>query len=126
MRPTELARKKRAPPTDRGELHIGGVAVFTRPFSGLLTILTHPVLGSFALLKIVFGIGQALLRSTLSRKEDIGDSAPKETGHVMNQPGYGLYRKRNVIRTSGGDLRESRVFTVLIELSSVDAGRSGL
>ena len=34
---SSLPGKKRAPPTDRGELLIGGVAVFTRPFSGLLT-----------------------------------------------------------------------------------------
>src|SRR5271166_3852317 len=25
---------EKAPPTDRGELHVGGVAVLTRPFSG--------------------------------------------------------------------------------------------
>src|SRR5580693_2282969 len=32
----QSGKQKRAPPMDRGELHIGGVAVVTRPFSGLL------------------------------------------------------------------------------------------
>src|SRR5664279_5258369 len=46
------------PPKDRGELHFGGVAVFTRPFSGLLSNQTHRLWGSFAHREKAIGIRQ--------------------------------------------------------------------
>ena len=33
---------EKSPPRDRGELYLGRVAVFSRPFSGLLPIQTPP------------------------------------------------------------------------------------
>ena len=93
------ANKKRAPPTDRGELHIGGVAVFTRPFSGLLNTLTHPFSESCAPSRNVLKFDKISPPRRSSNQTGTGHPiALKRAIPARNQHGYGSCEAQSVVR----------------------------
>jgi hypothetical protein len=61
VRPFTEPVKKRAPPTDRGELHIGGVAVFTTTtILRVVAVGKHRAVGEVSRCEKLFsGIGQS-------------------------------------------------------------------
>ena len=91
-------RAEKSPPKGRGELHFGGLAVFTRPFSGLLSDQTLHLLGSFAHREKAIGIRQGVARGAFWTA----------LGHGLS----GSIRNRQVIGSSPivGSSKSLRIF----------------
>src|SRR5271157_2277679 len=84
---------EKAPPTDRGELHVGGVAVFTRPFSGLYWAKHSQFREVSYIEKMLAGLVRHGIRPTLAqatcRQAEVAFSPPFHNGSELISPKAG-------------------------------------